>query len=40
MAVNLTNSGTIGCAYYVARSETLYFMEDLKACELAVLDSR
>ena len=28
MAVNLTDRGTVGCAYYAARDEKLYFMED------------
>ena len=43
MAVNLTDRGTVGCAYYVAREEKLYFMEDaqlggpdvIDACEYA-----
>jgi DNA mismatch repair protein MSH5 len=30
MAVQLTERRTVGCAYYVARAETLYFMEDVK----------
>ena len=30
MAVNVTDRGTVGCAYYAARTEKLYFMEDLK----------
>ncbi|KAK3616211.1 hypothetical protein LTR56_026103 [Elasticomyces elasticus] len=30
MAVDLSNRGTVGCAYYVARQEKLYFMEDVK----------
>lgn len=30
MAVNLTDRGTVGCAYYVARDEKLYFMEDVR----------
>jgi DNA mismatch repair protein MSH5 len=30
MAVHLTERGTVGCAYYVAREEKLYFMEDVK----------
>lgn len=42
MAVNMTERGTVGCAYYVARNEKLYFMEDVvmggadvvDACEL------
>jgi DNA mismatch repair protein MSH5 len=30
MAVDLRDYGTVGCAYYVAREETMYFMEDAK----------
>ncbi|KXL49566.1 MAG: hypothetical protein FE78DRAFT_139733 [Acidomyces sp. 'richmondensis'] len=30
MGVNVTERGTVGCAYYAAREETLYFMEDAK----------
>ncbi|KAI7321938.1 hypothetical protein KC315_g8978 [Hortaea werneckii] len=30
MAVNLTERGTVGCSYYAARTEKLYFMEDIK----------
>lgn len=30
MAVNMTERGTVGCAYYAAREEKLYFMEDVK----------
>lgn len=30
MGINVTDRGTVGCAYYVAREETLYFMEDAK----------
>jgi len=30
MGINVTERGTVGCAYYVAREETLYFMEDAK----------
>ena len=28
MALEMREKNTIGCAYYVARDETLYFMED------------
>lgn len=28
MAVDLRDHGTVGCAYYLARTETLYCMED------------
>lgn len=30
MAVDMTDRHTVGCAYYVAREEKLYFMEDVK----------
>lgn len=40
MAVNVSNKGTVGCAYYVARNETLYFMEDVGAGGTAIVDSR
>ncbi|KAF2276083.1 mismatch repair protein 5 [Westerdykella ornata] len=30
MAVDLRERGTVGCSYYVAREEKLYFMEDAK----------
>ncbi|EMD01095.1 hypothetical protein BAUCODRAFT_62522 [Baudoinia panamericana UAMH 10762] len=30
MAVDLSERGTVGCAYYVARQEKLYFMEDVQ----------
>lgn len=30
MAVDLKDYGTVGCCYYVAREEKLYFMEDIK----------
>lgn len=30
MAVQVTERATVGCAYYVARQEKLYFMEDVK----------
>ncbi|GAB7338813.1 hypothetical protein MBLNU457_5511t2 [Dothideomycetes sp. NU457] len=29
MAVNVQSRGTVGCAYYVAQEERLYFMEDV-----------
>ena len=28
MAVDMRNNGVVGCAYYVARDETLYLMQD------------
>lgn len=41
MAVDIRDRGTLGCAYYVAAEEKLYFMEDyqlggadiIEACE-------
>ena len=40
MAVNLTDRGNIGCAYYVARQEKLYFMEDARLCGPDTIDAR
>ena len=39
MAVNLTDRGAIGCAYYVAQTETLYFMEDVQMGDVEMVDS-
>lgn len=39
MAVNLTDRGAIGCAYYVAQTETLYFMEDVQMGDTEMVDS-
>jgi DNA mismatch repair protein MSH5 len=39
LAVTLTDRGTIGCAYYVARNETLYFMEDVQMGDANMVDS-
>jgi DNA mismatch repair protein MSH5 len=39
MAVTLTDRGAIGCAYYVARNETLYFMEDVQMGDANMVDS-
>lgn len=39
MAVNLTDRGTVGCAYYVARTETLYFMEEMRMGNAEVVDA-
>jgi DNA mismatch repair protein MSH5 len=30
LAIDMKERGTVGCAYYVAMEETLYFMEDAK----------
>ena len=40
MAVNLAERGTVGCAYYVAREEKLYFMEDMKLGGPDIIDAR
>lgn len=39
MAVDLTDRGNIGCAYYVARTETLYFMEDVRLGDAEMVDA-
>lgn len=39
MAVDLTDRGTIGCAYYVAQTETLYFMEDVQMGDAEMVDA-
>jgi hypothetical protein len=40
MAVDLMPRGTVGCCYYVARDEKLYFMEDIQFGEVDVVDAR
>jgi DNA mismatch repair protein MSH5 len=40
MAVDMTPSGTVGCCYYVARDEKLYFMEDIQCGDVHIIDSR
>ena len=39
MAVNFTDRGSVGCAYYVARDEKLYFMEDVRMGGPDVIDA-
>jgi DNA mismatch repair protein MSH5 len=39
MAVDMTPRGTVGCCYYVARDEKLYFMEDIQCGDVNVVDS-
>jgi DNA mismatch repair protein MSH5 len=39
MALDTKNRGTVGCCYYVAREEKLYFMEDAKLGGLNVIDA-
>ena len=38
MAVDIRERGTVGCCYYVAREEKLYFMEDVKLGGVDVID--
>lgn len=40
MAVDLTPQGTVGCCYYIAREEQLYFMEDIQCGGVDVVDAR
>ncbi|KAF2182192.1 hypothetical protein K469DRAFT_636979 [Zopfia rhizophila CBS 207.26] len=39
MSVDLRELGTVGCCYYVARDEKLYFMEDAKLGGVDVVDA-
>lgn len=39
MAIDMRDRGTVGCAYYVAREETLYLMEDIKMAGLGIIDT-
>ncbi|KAK8216575.1 muts domain V-domain-containing protein [Phyllosticta capitalensis] len=39
MAVDLREKGTVGCSYYVAREEKLYFMEDARLGGVDVVDA-
>jgi len=39
MAVDMRERGTVGCSYYVAREERLYFMEDSKLGGVEVVDT-
>lgn len=40
MAVDLQHRDTVGCCYYVAQDEKLYFMEDVKFGGVDVVDAR
>ena len=40
MAVNMLNNSTVGCAYYVARTEKLYFMEDVRMGGPDIVEAR
>jgi DNA mismatch repair protein MSH5 len=39
LAINVTDRGSVGCAYYVARDEKLYFMEDIQLGGPDIVDS-
>lgn len=39
MAIDLRDRGTVGCAYYVAREERLYLMEDIKMAGMEIIDT-
>ena len=39
MAVDMRDRGTVGCCYYVAREETLYFMDDVKNGGVDIIDT-
>jgi DNA mismatch repair protein MSH5 len=39
MAVDVRDSHTVGCAYYVAREEKLYFMEDVRCGGVDTIES-
>nr|POE47349.1 dna mismatch repair protein msh5 [Quercus suber] len=40
MAITMTDKKSVGCAYYVAREEKLYFMEDVRMGRQDMIDSR
>lgn len=40
MAIDMTPRGTVGCCYYVAREEKLYFMEDIQIGDVNLVDTR
>ncbi|KAA8625153.1 MutS Mismatch repair ATPase [Pyrenophora tritici-repentis] len=39
MTVDLTQRGTVGCCYYVARDEKMYFMEDIQCGDIDIVES-
>lgn len=39
MAFEMRDRGAIGCAYYVARDEKLYLVEDIKMADLDIIDT-
>lgn len=40
MAVDLLSRGTVGCCYYVARDERMYFMEDIQFGDVEIIENR
>lgn len=40
LAVDLRERGTVGCVYYVARDEKLYFMEDARLGGVETIEAR
>jgi DNA mismatch repair protein MSH5 len=39
MALDMTPRGTVGCCYYIAREERLYFMEDIQIGDVDIVDT-
>jgi DNA mismatch repair protein MSH5 len=39
MAIDVKIGGTVGCAYYVAREETLFLMQDISSGDLDIVDT-
>lgn len=40
MAIDIKESGTVGCSYYVAAEETLYILADVQHGGLEILETR
>ena len=40
MSLDMRDRGTVGCCYYIARHEKLYFMEDVRLGGVDVVDAR
>lgn len=40
LAVDLRERGTVGCVYYIARDEKLYFMEDARLGGVETIETR
>jgi DNA mismatch repair protein MSH5 len=39
VAIDIRNSGTVGCSYYSAQEETLYLLGDLQSAGAELVDS-